>query len=335
MVDDGVFPERAPDEADPVIDSSDGVPVFPDDHIGGSLPEMVIDLGDSPLEGSERSTSSIQPELALPEDLWGEPPEGTGAVEALDLELGPDKPVGDDWWRPTEGVDDVLDERRGPEGSDADTSLLIPSVAGPARHRRTLAPPVAIGRWSAMRRSVESLHLNRRAAAAGLAGVAAAGLLMAVGNRSSEEQGPQRQVATAGTRPVSSVPAFALPSSTTTTVAGAVPAPEPTSVPGQAPTTVVPPLSTGAPMATTRSPSPAPSATTSPPRPNATVAASSSPSPPPPTAPPATEAPATIAEPAYEEPETPPTTRRPRVTIPETTAVPNTSSTTTVPPADE
>ena len=306
-------PERASDEADPLFDPSDGVPLFPDDDISGSLPEMVIDFNESPLEGPERSPSSIEPELALPEDLW--PREVTGAVDAVDLELGADTPVGEDWWPKADGVDDVLDERR-----------------------PTLAPaPVAIGRWPAMRRSLENLHLDRRVAAVALAGIAAAGLLAALATRSSEGGSPERQVVSAGTRPVASVPSPSVPRSTTTTAAMTVPAPEATSVPGEAPTTVVssgssPAPSTGAPVATTRAPSSGPSATTSPPP---SAAASPSPSPPPAPAPPATQAPATTSAPVFDEPEeSPPTTRRPRVTIPDTTAVPNTTSTTKVPLGD-
>ena len=336
MRDDGVFPERASGEPDPVLDSSDGAPVFPDDQGSGSLPEMIIDFGESPLEGAERSTSSIEPELALPEDLWGEPPEATRPADALDLQLGADTPVGEDWWRPAEGVDDVLDQR--PGGLEVGAFPVGAPVAPPAQRRPTLAPAaVPIGRSHAVRRSLENLTLNKRAAAAGLAGVAVAALFVAVGNRSSEDGGPQRQVVSAGTRPVASVPSSSVPVSTTTTVASAVPAAGPPPVAGEAPTTVAPdgtppPPTTAGQLATSRSPSSATNATTAPPRFNATVAASPPPSPAP-TAPPATQAPApTWVIP--EEPESPPTTKRPRVTIPETTAVPNTTTSTSMPPAD-
>ncbi len=314
-----------------MLNPSDGVPVFPDDHIGAPLPEMLIDLGESPLEGPERPTSSIEPDLALPESLWGEPHEGSGAVDALDLKLGADTSVGEDVWSPAEDV-------------DLDASLLSPPVAGPAQRRpRPASPtaPVAVGRWQATRRSVEGLHLNRRVAAVGLAGIATAGLLATLATRSSEDDGPQRQVVSAGTGRVASVPSSSVPVSTTTTVAGARPAAAPASVPGEAPTTVVPnsspPSPTTAGQVPTNGPaSPASSATTAPARPNAPVATSPPQSPPAPAAPPATQAPVITAEPVYEEPDTTPTTRRPRATVPETTAVPNTtSSTTSVPPADD
>ena len=326
MIDDGVSSEHASGEPDLVLHAADEVPGFPDDDIGASLPEIDIDFRESPLEGPERSTSSIEPDLALPEDLWGEPGEDTGAVDALDVELGAETPVTEDLWR----AEDV----------DLDAFPLSPPVAGPAERRPTVAPPrapVAVGRWQAMRRSVEDLHLNRRVAAVGLAGIAAAGLFATLATRSSDDDGPQPQVVSAGTRPVASVPASSVPTSTTTTVASTLPAAAPASVPGEAPTTVgasgsPAPQTTAGQVPTSGRASPAPSATTSPPRSNATVATS----PPPPPAPPATQAPVVSAEPEYEEPDTPPTTRRPRVTVPETTAVPNTtSSTTSVPPADD
>lgn len=335
MIDDGVSPARATDEPDAVLDFADGELVFPDDHIAGSLPEMVIDLGESQLEGPERSTSSIEPDLALPEDLWGESRDGTGAVDALSLELGAETAVTDDVWRPAEDV-------------ALDAFPLGPPVVGPAQRRPTLAPPtppLAPGRWQAMRRSVEDLHLNRRVAAVGLAGIAAAGLFATLATRSSEGDGSRPQVVSAGTQPVASVPASSVPRSTSTTVAttlpAAAPSPAPASAPGEAPITVVangspPPPTTAGQVAANRSPLPAASATTAPPRSNPTVATSPPQGPAAPAAPPATRAPPTIAEPQYEEPDTPPTTRRPRVTLPETTAVPTTtSSTTSVPPAED
>ena len=327
MIDDGVSPERATEEPGPVSEPSDGVPDFADDPIGASLPEMVIDFGESPLEGTERSTSSMEPELALPENFWGDSGEGAGGEDALALDFEGETAVTDDLWRP---ADDV----------DLDAFRLSAPVAGPAQRRPTLAPPTAppaLGRWQAMRQSAENLHLNQRAAAAGLAGVAVAALLVAVGNRSSEDDRPQPQVVSAGTRPVASVPASSVPVSTTTTVASTLPA----AAPGETSTTVAPngtppPPTTAGQVTANRSPSPAPSATTSPPRSNATVAASPPPSPAAPATPPATQAPVISTEPEYEEPDTPPTTRRPRATIPDTTAVPNTtSSTTSVPPADD
>ena len=310
---------------------------------------MIIDLDDNPLEGTGRSPSSMERELDLPEDLWGDPLEGTGADGALNLELGAEAAAAENWWGPAEGDRNLLDaeliadslEQRGADEPEVDAPLLVPRVAEPAQRRPALAPaPVAVGRWNAIRRSVDRVHVNRRASAAGLAVLVTAGLFLMVATRSSEEDGPRRQVATAGTQPVATAPASSVPRSTVTTVASSLPAAGPASVPGEASTTVVangssPPPTTSGQVPANRPASPATSATTAPARSNATVATSPPQNPPPP-APPATEAPVTTSAPPIEDPETPPTTRRPRVTIPDTTAVPNTtSSTTTLPPADE
>lgn len=361
VIDDGLPRERAADEPDLAFASSDEVPVFPNDDTA-ALPEMIIDFGESPLgDGLGQSPSPREPELAFPEDLWGQPREEADVEDALDLEIETQTPVAEVPWPPEDPGHGLFDETSvtellehgGDVWADVDARPSTP-VAGPPQRRPTLAPPVPVGRWKAMRQSGRNLQVDRRLAAAGLGVLAAAGLFLMSADRSPDQDGPRRQIVSAGTQPVTSVPAPTLPRGTTAP-APTPPAAEPAPGPGQGPTTLGPDGSS-TPQATTgqartgqtsRPVSRAPSATTPPatPRSNALVAASPPQQPPPPPAPPAppaepappdTEVPAFTPAPVFEEPEASPTTRRPRATIPVTTAVPNTTPPTTpLPPPVE
>lgn len=270
-------------------------------------PEMAdqVEFGDTVGEGPASVAPSSSEAFAVPDDVWGEAPEGAPTVDSADAaETEPDE----DWWVPRDDADEPV-------------TAVVPSLA----LRPKLAPLRASGASSRRR----GLDVRKGVAAMALVVVAAAGLIVAMVSRGSDEKptSASQQIDAAGVGPSSTMPTSTIPRTSTTVAAPATlaqPVPPTTEVP--ATSLPAPPGSSGATPVTTAAPrSPSPTA--------APVTAATSP--PPPTtapAPPATPT-ATVAPPPPPpvvvlpdpEPEPTVTTRRPRPTVPDTTIAPSTT----------